>query len=847
MTFQLEKHFDFEKNIDQKRPYYAHTSETYDKEPLTIHLERSLECFEKLLEKKHLDKVFQKFEEQFFSEYSNEAAALWRQMVVDVIYGHDLGKINPDFQWQKMDNGAFKEAKLDNCNHSQFSAQIYYLYYYPQIDRIDDDATYQFMCRFLVLHCFVIAKHHSKLSGIGDFIEHFKKWGGSFGERINAFKGESSGADAFDVYDAIMEMGRQLEDAPDFYIYIRFIYDLLVACDFYATSEYHQGKIVDDFGTLNAVEDYIQIFEENAITQSIRRTDRNQAPEGEINILRSQMFLEAEEQLLLNKDKNLFKLNAPTGSGKTHTSINLALKLLEADRNLNRIFYIFPFNTLVEQTNATLKKSLGEALAEKIGVINSVTAIKLEDSGSEQEDGEWQYDQQQKRRYEKALLSRQFLHYPIVLTTHVQFFNILFGQTREDIFPLVHLANSVVILDEIQSYRNDIWDKIIFMLKKYAALLNIRIIIMSATLPDLDQLAKESEPGCELILNKEKYFKNPLFCKRVSLDFSMLALKKDEVERALVKKIALESERLCQAGMDNKILVEFIEKKRAIDFYKMYKSQFEALGLSVELMTGSDHKAERRRIVKRVGNEKNILLIATQVIEAGVDIDMDVGFKDTSILDAEEQFLGRINRSCKKQGARAYFLNLGDAEKIYTQDARILKNFILDADNEHIKSILRNKNFDEYYQGVLDILSKGSESKSSYGMAAFKRDLYSLNFDKIREGMELIKNDNEKVEIFLARTITLEDGTVLNGHEVFEHYKNTLQDNGIPYAQKRVELSQVREQMDYFIYEVSANFMRNNVPNVNEVFGSIYYFEAGEKYLSDGKFDATLMSEDFFV
>lgn len=51
---------------------------------------------------------------------------------------------------------------------------------------------------------------------------------------------------------------------------------------------------------------------------------------------------------------------------------------------------------------------------------------------------------------------------------------------------------------------------------------------------------------------------------------------------------------------------------------------------------------------------KDLILVATQVIEAGVDIDMDVGYKNISLLDSEEQFLGRINRSCKRKGM-AYF------------------------------------------------------------------------------------------------------------------------------------------------------------------------------------------------
>jgi superfamily II DNA or RNA helicase len=62
-------------------------------------------------------------------------------------------------------------------------------------------------------------------------------------------------------------------------------------------------------------------------------------------------------------------LEAPTGAGKTNMAVNLTLRVLEADSRINHIFYIFPFNTLVEQTRETLQPFFGNQLA----VINSLT------------------------------------------------------------------------------------------------------------------------------------------------------------------------------------------------------------------------------------------------------------------------------------------------------------------------------------------------------------------------------------------------------------------------------------------------------------------------------------------
>lgn len=860
MFFSFENHFDFNININQKFEYYAHTSDVYTKERLEEHLDRSLAYFERLFKAKNLSNVFTLFETMFFKNAPDEVKNLWEQMVIDVVYGHDLGKINPNFQKKQMSNDAFYNASLDNCTHSRFSAQIYFHYYFGKVDEIESDEYYKTMCRILIIHCFLIAKHHSKLKGIDDFINDLEKWISKYEVEIAQFDIEKqffndNAKDVFIEYRSVLEQvnfesekKNLLENAADIFIYARFIYDLILACDYYATSEYHRNKKLDNFGTLTNVNEYIDCFNRLEITKSIRTVKRNQNSKSDINILRSQMFLEAEEVLLENLDKKIFKLNAPTGSGKTHTSINLALKLIQSDSKLNRIFYVFPFNTLIEQTYDTLVKSLGEKLADKIGVINSVTAIKIQDSNFDFEDGEWTYDNLNKEDYENALLSRQFLHYPIVLTTHVRLFNMLFGISRDDIFPLVHLANSVIVLDEIQSYKNNIWDKIIMMIKKYASLLNIRIIIMSATLPNLDILSQNDEPGCDLIINKDYYFQNPLFKNRVELDFTLLGFPDYEIEEKLVDKILLEIKRLRAEKLENKILVEFIQKKQAVNFYKKYKVHFEEQEMIVELITGDDHKAERKRIIKRIKNEDNILLIATQVIEAGVDIDMDVGFKDTSILDAEEQFLGRINRSCKKKGAKAYFFNLTEARKIYKDDLRcIKKELVLNDENKDIQECLINKRFEDYYNRVLNVLKKSSDSASSFGMENFQKSLLSLNFEEIDKKMKLIDDQQERVELFLAREIDLENGKILNGKEVFNQYKDLIQSTDIPYAEKQVRLSKMQEEMDYFIYEARVSFVRKNTLNVNEVFGNIYYFDDGEKYFVDNKVDFKLMENDFFI
>lgn len=277
----------------------------------------------------------------------------------------------------------------------------------------------------------------------------------------------------------------------DLYAYVRFLYSLLVFCDYYATSEFYGDNKNNvmlkeaDFGEI------IELYDNSELVTKIRKmilVKKNQWIKNEDIFRRRKKYTK-------NLDKNIFYLEAPTGSGKSNTALNLSLRLIENDDSLNKIVYVYPFNTLVEQNLASLNKIFGNSKAmNNIAVVNSTTPLKKDE------------DENFSDEYQKALLDRQFLTYPIILTTHVGLFDTFFGNNRESAFGLCQYANSVIVLDEIQNYRIEIWNEIIIFLKEFAKILNLKIIIMSATLPDLELLTDDRSNSVSLITNPQEYF-----------------------------------------------------------------------------------------------------------------------------------------------------------------------------------------------------------------------------------------------------------------------------------------------------------------------------------------------------
>lgn len=848
MYFKDVELFDINGNVKNLNQIYAHTKGEH-KEKLTEHMELVYEYFLKICEAKKLDSIFIRFKKSFTKDYGEEAVKLWKDMLCNTIYMHDLGKINGDFQHRRLSNEKYSHVQQIDSKHSMLSACIYFDYYFNKLKDYKGEALKSLLA-FLFINSYIISRHHGSLDDFSVFYKTLSEKFEFYLEKdflyadyekalttpVNKIK------DFWDICSSKL-ISYDKEDSwnsIDIFIYARFLFSLLTACDFYATSHYQSDNSIKSFGILEDVNKFYDIFKNGSIYKGIRKYEdylkgetANPFKEGDINQLRSEMFLEAEDNLSKNFEENIFYLEAPTGAGKTNTSVNLAFRLLEHNKALNKIFYIFPFNTLVEQTKKSLDDIFegSEEIRKEIAVVNSITPIQVDDI---EEDSNKVLERGTGRRinYEKALLDRQFLHYPIVLTTHVSFFAHLFGVSREEVFTLAHMANSVVILDEIQSYKNNIWKEIIIFLNKYAKVLNIRIIIMSATLPRLEQLVNANQSFIQLIKNRTKYFENPLFRDRVELDFSLLDIK-DNVEEALMRMVIKSAKEL-----QGNILVEFISKSRALEFYKKLQNFkcAEELNKKVMLITGDDNKAERNKIIKQVKSENNIVLVATQVIEAGVDIDMDMGFKDISILDAEEQFLGRINRSCRKKGSKVYFFNLDDAAVVYRGDYRREKSVTLLQDD--MRKLLKTKDFQSFYEIIMSRIEKDLNRYNSKNINCFRKEVVQkLDFKEIEERMKLIE-EKQEYTVFLNRKIKLEDGTMAVGSKVWKDYSELLMDSQMPYAEKKVKLSSAQELMDYFTYNIDKLDV-----SYNDVIGNIFYIADGEQYFTEGKFDRKLLKD----
>lgn len=823
--------------------FYAHCDRGNGKNPeiLKEHVDRCYHYFEELWEHKNFKAVFENFQKELAPELSDEGIKLFYSLIVNVIIFHDCGKINPRFQSIKMKNTLKKWTAidcLDGTKHSILSAAIYFDYFYEKIQESLLSKDEKNMIHvFMLVNAYVISRHHGNLSRFEEFLEEFQP----NRQLADIFSCMNQG-DFTEVYHGpfckrdrhMMNMPRQntriyhsfLEKQSShagLYTYIRFLFSVLVSCDYYATSEYDNGIQMSAFGTIENTEFATQ-YEQSERVKQIRRLNPESCVDDkkDINILRNRMFYEAEQTLLKNKDTNIAFIEAPTGAGKSNLAMNCSLKLL--DKNINKIFYVYPFNTLVEQNYDTLEKIYGQTdIFKSIAVINSITPIPLNGTRKFWENLD---KEENEKFYQKALLDRQFLNYPFILTTHVNLFQIMFGCEREAAISFYQLAGSVVVLDEIQSYKNVLWTEIMMFLQCYSRLLNMKIIIMSATLPKLDMLTGNHEKVVNLIKNPEKYFQDARFKKRVALSYELLYQDKKTEMKELYAHV------LGQAQKGRKLLMEFITKTSAEKFYHMLTESGRE-DLQIFCMTGDDNQIDRKRILREMDTadkDKAVILVATQVVEAGIDIDMDIGYKDISKLDSEEQFIGRINRNFKRKGV-VYFFDMDNESGIYKEDYRVDTAYTLRKDE--MKQLLADKNFGKYYDYILKGIRKyRNDRKNENGIEAFVDNVKKLDFVWISQKMKLIdKNDDWKMSVYFAREITTDTGEIIDGKQVWEWYRELLSDMTMNYAKKQILLSEVKSKMSYFIYQIKID----NSLDYNDRIGELYLIEDAEQYFENGR------------
>lgn len=859
--------------------YYAHLHDQKPTETLFEHTECVCHFALQLIRVHHLEPVVHRLILSIIEKDSidspDEVGNFIKELFLGAIILHDIGKINENFQIERMKNHQFKpnRANTIGSQHSILSAFIFIskhltkIYYHQKIN--NDSKFLLYVLSFLF--CIPIRKHHSPyLDNELDFPDELLIALQPYLQKIDFNINIDTLRMFFDNYEkALKEFTYDFfSDSGYFslFILIKLCYSLLTAADYCATSQYAMNLKVEDFGVLDndqkellltnfqTIKSYNKSFFKNR--DEIKRFSfekLDQCNPENLNHLRQKLMDDVLTLIESNSAQNVFYLEAPTGSGKTNVSLAAALHLLKIYADLNKIYYVFPFTTLITQTAKSIQETL-DLSPELMIQLHSRSGFTPKRDGDLTASEHLNY------------IDYLFMNYPITLLTHVKFFDILKTNSKESNYIFHRLSNSVVIIDELQSYPPREWDKIAFFIDRLANLFNIKFILMSATLPKLDQLNVLNLPlqFSPLIQNKNQYFQNPNFKNRVRFDFSLL---KQKLDMAQLAQFVIDQCENYASKHDKKVkaIIEFIYKKSASDFCKAVEKNAKEKGYQLFLLSGTILEPRRREVINSIKNPdenwKKIFLISTQVVEAGVDIDMDIGFKDKSLIDSDEQLAGRVNRNARPEPSQVFIFDLDPAFCVYGTDLRykITRDHITDDDYQ---KILSQKDFDLLYEKVCQRINKENSNEFMQNFTDYKDLMKRLDFKKINWDFRIIDQQNVTIYVpikipaihfseyeneFLGQLGCVQNGDVVDGEEIWCKYLEIIQSDDFDFIKKKIELKKIYGIMSQFMFSIHIH--SNLLKELLRFCDQSYYEKYNMLYLSEWRdcydYEIGIMDEKF--
>lgn len=509
---------------------------------------------------------------------------------------HDLGKYDADFQRRL-------EGVDIAVEHSTAGAQVL-----RDITAGDDKAMAEIIG-------YAILGHHAGLP------DRHNETEGSFDVRIerplridDAWRQEIDAA----VSSLVPAMMRNLpkdRTARAFALSLmgRMIFSCLVDADFRDTERFYAG-----LGKVQADRDWAPLG--GLLDGFTRRFDARIAgfgePRGDLDRMRADILAHVRQGAAATP--GLFTLTVPTGGGKTLASLGFALDHARL-HGRGRIIYAIPFTSIIDQTAKVFRDVLG---GEHV----------LEHHSSIDEEGR---AGEPRRKFDKLKLAMEDWAAPVVVTTNVQLFESLFAARPSRARKLHNIANSIIILDEAQTLPRHYLNPVMRVLDELARTYGCTVVLCTATQPALAR-----RPGFEtgLALEGRELAPDP---KGLAARLSRTRIRHggDMDNDALVAALARHGQ----------ALVVVNSRRHALDLFR----QASGAGLDgLVHLTTRQYAAHRRRILAgvraRLADGRPCRLIATSLIEAGVDIDFPIGFRAEAGLDQIIQAAGRVNREGRR-------------------------------------------------------------------------------------------------------------------------------------------------------------------------------------------------------
>ena len=430
----------------------------------------------------------------------------------------------------------------------------------------------------------------------------------------------------------------------------------------------------------------------------------------------------------IEKDRKL-SINVPTGTGKTiavyGAAFRLSERLIEEKGIVPNIIYNIPFMSVIDQNYDVLEEILTanevDISTDLILKYHSMSPIEYKD-----------YEEKEYKNYDARFLVENWQS-TVITTTFVQLFNSIFKSGVNSIVHRFHkLAGSIVILDEVQAVPTKYYPIIEDLFNILCDNFNCYIITVTATKP----LFLE---GKELVINNHIIFKE---MNRIIFENNThIPLYLNEFKEVVLDDI--------KHNNDKSILIILNTVKSTLDVFDYLKAELGESRKIIYLSTEIIPKV-RLEIIKEIKDSKDkYILISTQLIEAGVDLDFDIVYRDIAPMDCINQSAGRANRNgAKGTGIVKLYKLMNNNNKIFA--FFVYSNSLLEA----TLTILKDKRVieeNELWEINNEYFAKVKEVTDNHSLEEYKtycEYIKNLRLQDIRK-FELIEENKNKIDVII--------------------------------------------------------------------------------------------------
>jgi CRISPR-associated endonuclease/helicase Cas3 len=422
-------------------------------------------------------------------------------------------------------------------------------------------------------------------------------------------------------------------------------------------------------------------------------------PKSALDVSKNKAYTEALDNLakVFTPSAHIYSLTLPTGLGKTLTSLGVALRLRSLHPVLRRLVITIPFTSIIDQNY--------EVYQEVSGSADSSVILKHH----HQAEPSYKLGEDELKPNVSQFLIETWQS-EVVVTTFVQLLNSIFSHDKSLLMKLPNLANSVIILDEIQTISFKHWPLINQVFQELGKLLNCYFILMSATQPLIFVPGEEIR---EIVPDYKSYFglfNRTRLINRAQESVSLANFVDDVVDYA-------------SEHPTRDILLILNTKASCLKVFESLKESVDTDACELYYMSTLITPFERKRIIelmkcKSAGKQR--IVVTTQLIEAGVDISVDTVFRVLAPIDALIQAAGRANR--------------------YNEKGRVCEVFIYEIEESARGSkMVYGTDLLLKTQNVLKEITEIEESHYLQLIEAYFREIRKHSDSRINENLEYIE------------------------------------------------------------------------------------------------------------